>query len=316
MASLLDFEKSLQPLEQELESARRQDGNHAKSQERVTRLRQTIDTRLEELYGHLTPWQKVQVARHRERPYTLDYLQWAFSDWVELHGDRSFGDDRALIGGPAILSGRSVMVAGTQKGRDTRENVERNFGMPHPEGYRKAERLMSQAERLGLPLVTLIDVPGASAGLPDEERGQAESIASSIATMLALRIPSVAVVIGEGGSGGALAIAVADRILMLEHAIFSVASPEGAAAILWHDAGKAAEAAQNMRITAKDLCDLGLVDEIVAEPLGGAHRDHAAAARSVGDAVTQALDELDRLPVGDLLEARYHKYRDIGFYQE
>ncbi|PZS00302.1 MAG: acetyl-CoA carboxylase carboxyl transferase subunit alpha, partial [Chloroflexi bacterium] len=182
MASLLDFEKSLQPLEQELESARRQDGNHAKSQERVTRLRQTIDTRLEELYGHLTPWQKVQVARHRERPYTLDYLQWAFSDWVELHGDRSFGDDRALIGGPAILSGRSVMVAGTQKGRDTRENVERNFGMPHPEGYRKAERLMSQAERLGLPLVTLIDVPGASAGLPDEERGQAESIASSIAT--------------------------------------------------------------------------------------------------------------------------------------
>jgi acetyl-CoA carboxylase carboxyl transferase subunit alpha len=206
------------------------------------------------------------------------------------------------------------MVIGHQKGRDTRENVERNFGMPHPEGYRKAERLMRQAERLGLPLVSFVDTPGANAGLMDEERGQAEAIASSLATMLALRVPTVAVVIGEGGSGGALAIAAADRILMLEHAIFTVASPEAAAAILWRDATKAPDAAQSMRITAQDLEQLGLIDQIVPEPLGGAHRNYAAAAKSVATAICEALMELDEMGLDERLDRRYRKYRDIGFY--
>jgi acetyl-CoA carboxylase carboxyl transferase subunit alpha len=269
---------------------------------------------LREIYADLTPWQKVQVARHRERPYTLDYLQWSFSDFVELHGDRRFGDDPAIVGGPALLDGRSVMVIGHQKGRDTRQNVERNFGMPHPEGYRKAERLMRQAERLGLPVVTFVDTPGANAGLADEERGQAEAIASSIATMLSLRVPTVCTVTGEGGSGGALAIAAADCIIMLEHATFTVASPEAAAAILWRDSGKAPEAAENMRITAQDLQELGLVDAIVPEPVGGAHRDPAGTTKAVATAISEVLAGLERLPTDELLSRRHHKYRDIGFY--
>jgi acetyl-CoA carboxylase carboxyl transferase subunit alpha len=244
----------------------------------------------------------------------LDYLQRAFSDFVELRGDRSFADDRALIGGPALLDGRSVMVIGQQKGRDTKENIERNFGMPHPEGYRKAERLMRQAERIGLPVVSFVDTPGANAGLVDEERGQAEAIASSIATMLSLRVPTIAIVIGEGGSGGALAIAVGDRILMLEHAILTVASPEAAAAILWRDAGKAADAAENMRITAQDLEGYGLIDRVVPEPLGGAHRDYTAAAKTLAGAISETLSELEALDPDERLERRYRKYRDIGFY--
>ncbi|GAC1465467.1 MAG: acetyl-CoA carboxylase carboxyltransferase subunit alpha [Chloroflexota bacterium] len=316
MTNLLDFESGIRSLEQDLETARRRGNHHNGSAGTEASIRAAIDERLSELYQHLTPWQKVQVARHRERPYTLDYLQWAFADWVELRGDRRFGDDRALIGGPALINGRSVMVIGMQKGRDTRENVERNFGMPHPEGYRKAERLMQQAERLTMPVVTLIDVPGANAGLMDEERGQAEAIASCIGSMVGLRVPTVSLVIGEGGSGGALAIAVADRILMLEHAIFTVASPEAAAAILWRDAANAPEAAQNMKITAQDLCGLGLVDEVVPEPLGGAHRDHPAAAKTVAEAITRTLQGLEVVPIDELLEQRYHKYRDIGYYLE
>jgi acetyl-CoA carboxylase carboxyl transferase subunit alpha len=208
------------------------------------------------------------------------------------------------------------MVIGQQKGRDTRENIQRNFGMAHPEGYRKAERLMRQAERFGMPVVTMVDTPGANAGLTDEERGQAEAIASCIATMLSLHVPTITVVIGEGGSGGALAIAAADRILMLEHSVFTVASPEAAAAILWRDSAKAPEAAENMRITAQDLRSFGLVDEIVPEPEGGAHRDYAAAAKTVGDAVSAALDALSQLTVERLLEQRYRKYRDISFFLE
>lgn len=314
MSSTLDFESGLEPLERELETLRR-DGNGA-SGEQEARLKAAVEDRLREIYCQLTPWQKVQVARHRERPYTLDYVQWVFSDFVELRGDRSFADDRALVGGPAVLDGRSVMVIGHQKGRDTRENVERNFGMPHPEGYRKAERLMRQAERFGLPVVTFVDTPGANAGLADEERGQAEAIASTIASMLSLRVPTVSVVIGEGGSGGALAIAVADSILMLEHAILTVASPEAAAAILWRDAARAADAADRMRITAQDLEGQGLIDQIVPEPLGGAHRDHATTAKRVSQAISAALHELERLSRTDLLERRYRKYRDIRFFQE
>lgn len=311
MSSLLEFESSLVPLEHELEVARKTNGH---GPERELHLQASIDGRLREIYGELTPWQKVQVARHRDRPYTLDYLQQAFTDFVELRGDRRYADDRAIVGGPAILEGRTVMVIGVQKGRDTRENVERHFGMPHPEGYRKAERLMRQAERLGLPVVTFIDIPGAHAGLEDEERGQAEAIASSIAVMLALRVPTVATVVGEGGSGGALAIAAADRISMLEHAVFTVASPEAAAAILWRDSAKASEAAANMRITAQDLLGFGLIDEIIPEPLGGAHRNPAQVTKDVGAAISQTLQQLEALPVEALLEQRYRKYRDIGFY--
>lgn len=311
MSSLLEFESSLVPLEHELEVARKSNGHGT---EREVRVQATIDGRLREIYDDLTPWQKVQVARHRDRPYTLEYLQGAFSDFVELRGDRHFADDRAIVGGPAILEGRTVMVIGMQKGRDTRENVERHFGMPHPEGYRKAERLMLQAERLGLPVVTFIDIPGAHAGLEDEERGQAEAIASSIAVMLALRVPTVACVVGEGGSGGALAIAAADRILMLEHAVFTVASPEAAAAILWHDSAKAPEAAANMRITAQDLLGFGLIDEIIPEPLGGAHRNQTQVTKDVGTVISRTLRQLESRPVEALLDERYRKYRDIGFY--
>jgi acetyl-CoA carboxylase carboxyl transferase subunit alpha len=307
LVSLLDFESA------ELEAIRKRahrDGIGAEQ------LDGALEARLSELYRNLTPWQKVQVARHRERPYSLDYLQWAFTDFVELRGDRRFADDRAIVGGPATLNGRSVMVIGQQKGRDTRENIQRNFGMAHPEGYRKAERLMRQAERFRMPVVTMVDTPGANAGLTDEERGQAEAIASCIAAMLALNIPTVTVVIGEGGSGGALAIAAADRILMLEHAVFTVASPEAAAAILWRDSAKAPEAAEHMRITAQDLRSFGLVDEIIPEPEGGAHRDYPAVAKTVADAVSRSLDALCDLSEERLLEQRYRKYRDISFFLE
>jgi acetyl-CoA carboxylase carboxyl transferase subunit alpha len=302
-------------LEHELEAARRHgEGNGTVAE--TERLQEAIQSRLRDIYGQLTPWQRVQVARHRERPYALDYLQLGFTEFVELHGDRSFADDRAIVGGPALLEGRSVMVVGHQKGRDTKESVFRNFGMPHPEGYRKAERLMRQAERMKMPVVTLVDTPGANAGLADEERGQAEAIASSIATMLSLRVPTVCVVIGEGGSGGALAIAVADRICMMEHSVFTVASPEAAAAILWHDANKAADAAQSMKITAADLKSYGLVDDIIPEPVGGAHRDPAGAVKSVTAAIAKALTGLEQCSPDELLDQRYHKYRDIGFYLE
>jgi acetyl-CoA carboxylase carboxyl transferase subunit alpha len=316
LSSPFDFERDLQPLERELENLRkRRDGNGTQA-EQEERLKGAINDRLREVYSRLTPWEKVQVARHRERPYTLDYLQLVFSEFVELHGDRGYADDRAIVGGPAILDGYSVMVIGHQKGRDTRENVDRNFGMPHPEGYRKAERLMTQAERMKLPVVTFVDTPGANAGLMDEERGQAEAIASSISTMLALRVPTVSVVIGEGGSGGALAIAVADRLLMLEHSTFTVASPEAAAAILWRDSAKAPDAAASMRITAQDLYGMGLIDEIVPEPVGGAHRNVAAVAADVGRAIKSSLEALDRLSVDELMDQRYGKYRDIRFYAE
>ena len=312
---MLEFESVLKPLEHELEVARRKEQSNGSSQEQA-RIQEAISQRLEEIYGRLTPWEKVQVARHRERPYTLDYLQWAFSDFLELRGDRSFAEDRAIVGGPALLDGRSVMVIGHQKGRDTKENLQRNFGMPHPEGYRKAERLMRQAERLGLPVVTFVDTPGAHAGLEDEERGQSEAIASSISTMLALRVPTVCVVIGEGGSGGALAIAVADRILMLEHATFTVASPEAAAAILWHDSAKAPDAAASMKITAQELHELGIIDRILPEPLGGAHRDPACAAKTVADALREEIASLEALPPEELRERRYRKYRDLHFFAE
>ena len=273
----------------------------------------------------LRPWERVQLARHPDRPYALDYVGAIFEEFVELHGDRLFADDPALVGGPARLGGRPVMVLGHQKGRDTKDNALRRFGMPHPEGYRKALRLMKQAEKFGLPVVALVDTPGADPTLPSEERGQALAIATNLLEMARLRVPTVAAIIGEGGSGGALAIAVADRVLMLENAVYSVVSPEGCASILWKDAKLAPEAAAAMKITAEDIWRFGIVDEVVPEPPGGAHTDPAGAARALGQALGRALDELERsyggradeaLDVDRLLHARAAKYREIGVFED
>ena len=261
-------------------------------------------------------WARVQLARHPDRPYTLDYLALAFADFTELHGDRQFGDDAAIVGGLASLAGRTVMVIGHQKGRDTKENLLRRFGMARPEGYRKALRLMRQAGKFGLPVVTLVDIPGADPSLAAEERGQAFAIAENLLAMLQLRVPTVSAIIGEGGSGGALAIGVADRVLMLENAVYMVASPEAAASILWNDGGRGAEAAAAMKVTAPDLLGFGVVDAIVPEPVGGAHTDHAAAARLLRDALVEQLAELDRLAPDERLAERAARYRRVGAFEE
>jgi acetyl-CoA carboxylase carboxyl transferase subunit alpha len=259
-------------------------------------------------------WERVQLARHPQRPYTLDYLQLAFTDFLELHGDRLFGDDAAVVGGLAMLEGRTVMVIGHQKGRDTKDNVLRRFGMARPEGYRKAMRLMRHAEKFGMPVVTLIDIPGADPSLVAEERGQAFAIAENLLIMSRLRVPIVSVIVGEGGSGGALALGLADRVLMLENAIYTVASPEAAASIMWKDGGRGPEAAEAMKITASDLLGFAIIDAIVAEPPGGAHTDHAAAAQALQQAVVGQLAELDRLSIDDLLAQRTQRYRGIGVF--
>jgi acetyl-CoA carboxylase carboxyl transferase subunit alpha len=263
-----------------------------------------------------TPWERVQLARHAQRPFTLDYLQLAFTEFVELHGDRMFGDDAAIVGGPAVLDGRTVMVIGHQKGRDTKENLVRRFGMALPEGYRKALRLMKQAEKFGMPVVTLIDIPGADPSLVAEERGQAFAIAENLLAMSGLRTPIVTAIIGEGGSGGALALGVADRLVMLENAIYSVASPEAAASILWKDGGRGAEAAAAMRITARDLLRFGIVDVVVPEPAGGAHLDPVAAAHNLKAALIAQLAALGELALPELLEQRTRRYRNIGVFTE
>lgn len=267
-------------------------------------------------------WDRVKLARHPARPHALDYVHELATDWVELHGDRSFGDDQALIGGLATIAGRTVMVLGNQKGTDTKENITRNFGMARPEGYRKAERLMRHAQKFGLPLLTFIDTPGAEPGIGSEERGQATAIAESLLAMADLSTPSIAVVIGEGGSGGALAIGVADRILMLENAIYAVASPEACAAILWKDAGRAAEAAETMRVTAADLAGFGIVDEVIPE-LVPAHERPREAMRATGTAISRHLDDLLReYPREDpgasdrLRRARHERFRQIGVWRE
>lgn len=264
----------------------------------------------------LTPWDRVQRARHPQRPHSLDYIFALCEDFVELHGDRRFGDDAAIVGGMATFGERTVMVVGHQKGSDTRENMKRNFGMPHPEGYRKAQRLMRQAEKFGLPVICFVDTPAADPNKESEERGQANAIAESILTMTALRTPIVATVIGEGGSGGALAISVADRLLMQENAYYSVASPEAAASILWRDAGRAPDAARALKLTAQDLHALGIIDEIVQEPAGGAHTDAQAAIATLGARIAAHLDELCAQDLHTLMERRYAKYRAIGRYQE
>ncbi len=269
---------------------------------------------LREVFGTLTPWEKVHMARHPNRPTALDYI-FRFDRFDELHGDRQYRDDPAIVGGFALLRGRAVMAIGQQRGRDTKENLRRNFGMPAPEGYRKVRRLANLASRWGLPIVTLVDTKGADPGISSEEHAQSEAIASCLHEFTQARVPIVATVIGEGGSGGALALAIADHVIMLEHSTYSVASPEGCAAILWSDAGKAEEAAARLKLTAQDLQRFGIIDEIVPEPLGGAHRDAGPVVARVLGAIDEALSRLDGLPAERLLEERYEKYRRIGTWR-
>lgn len=318
MTARLDFEEPLNELRRQIADLEKKLSVHPDDRLslELEALRRELQDMRRELYRALTPWQKLQVARHPDRPYTLDFVKHIFTDFVELHGDRSFADDPAIVGGPARLDGRPVMVLGHQKGRDTKEKMRRNFGMAHPEGFRKAQRLMRQAEKFGLPLISFVDTPAASPTLQDEERGQAWAIAESLLTMAALRVPVLVAVIGEGGSGGALALGVGDRILMLEHAVYSVASPEAAAAIVWKDHSFAPKAAEALKITAQDLLALGVIDRIVPEPAGGAHSDPALAAEYLKAALLEELAALSGIPGETLAEQRYEKFRRIGYVIE
>jgi acetyl-CoA carboxylase carboxyl transferase subunit alpha len=282
----------------------------------IERLRNTLRKETAEVYGNLSRWQRTLVARHQDRPYTLEYVEALMSEWVEIHGDREFADDAAIVAGLAEFRGRHVAVIGHQKGRDTKERIWRNFGQPRPEGYRKALRVMKLAERFRRPVLTFIDTAGAYPGLDAEERGQAEAIARNLEEMAVLEVPIIVTITGEGGSGGALALGLGDRVFILEYATYSVISPEGCAAILWKDQEKKAEAAEAMKLTAPDLLALGVVDEIIPEPQGGAHTDPAATCRRVGDVVERALAELERLPVKELIDQRYQKFRGLGAYDE
>jgi acetyl-CoA carboxylase carboxyl transferase subunit alpha len=313
----LEFEKPIAELERQIDELKRlATQRELDVQREIAPLEEKLALLRSEIYRNLTPYQRVQVARHPRRPYTLDYLHSVFSDFVELHGDRLFRDDPAIVGGLARIDGQSVVVIGQQKGRDTKDNLRRNFGMPHPEGYRKALRLMKLAERFGLPVVTLIDTPGAFPGLGAEERGQAEAIARNIEEMAVLRTPIVAVIIGEGGSGGALAIAVGDRVLMFENAIYSVISPEGCAAILWRDASLRERAAESLKLTAPDLIGLGVIDEIIPEPPGGAHADPDAATAALAPVLKRHLAELVRVRPEKLVRRRAEKYLRMGKFEE
>ncbi|MDH3309757.1 MAG: acetyl-CoA carboxylase carboxyltransferase subunit alpha [Gammaproteobacteria bacterium] len=313
----LEFEQSIADLEAKIEALRYADkGGAININEEINKLSAKSRKLTESIFHSLTPWQISQLARHPLRPYTLDYITHAFTDFEQLHGDRVFADDHAIVGGLARLDGRPVVVIGHQKGRDTREKVRRNFGMPRPEGYRKALRLMRMAERFRLPLITLIDTPGAYPGVGAEERGQSEAIARNLYEMARLHVPIVSAVIGEGGSGGALAIGVCDRLLMLQYSTYSVISPEGCASILWRSADKAAEAAQAMGITAESLNRQGLVDEIVPEPLGGAHRDMVAMAKTLKSSLIATLNKLGAIPIERLLEQRYERIMHYGEFEE
>jgi acetyl-CoA carboxylase carboxyl transferase subunit alpha len=315
--NFLDFEQPIAELEAKIEELRHVTaGAGVNVQDEIGRLQAKSDQLTRNIFSRLSPWQITQLARHPQRPYTLDYLRLAFTEFEELHGDRMFGDDQALIGGPARLDGEPVMVIGHQKGRDTKERVRRNYGMPKPEGYRKALRLMHLADRFGLPLVTFIDTPGAYPGLEAEERGQSEAIARNLFEMAKLRVPVVSVVIGEGGSGGALAIGVCDRLLMLQFSTYSVISPEGCASILWKSADKKETAAEAMGLTADRLRTLGLVDELIAEPLGGAHRNPAVIASSVKDAIARQLRELRAKSRETLLAERSRRIAGFGVFTE
>jgi acetyl-CoA carboxylase carboxyl transferase subunit alpha len=313
----LDFEQPIAELEAKIDELRFVgDDSEVNINEEVARLKTKSESLTKSIFSKLSAWQIAQVARHPCRPYTLDYLEIISPDFQELHGDRMYADDLAIVGGVARIDDRPLMIIGHQKGRDTKERVRRNYGMPKPEGYRKAQRLMRLAEKFSLPVVTLIDTSGAYPGVSAEERGQSEAIASSLYLMAGLRTPIVSVVIGEGGSGGALAIGVSDRLLMLQYSIYSVISPEGCASILWKSADKAQDAAEAMRITADSLAKFGLVDEVLEEPLGGAHRNPAAMAETIRTAITLQLDELAALSIEQLLEERQQRLAGFGQFKE
>jgi|Deesub1362B_J571_1020462.scaffolds.fasta_scaffold00289_27 acetyl-CoA carboxylase carboxyl transferase subunit alpha len=315
----LEFEKPLQELEQRIEELRRLTNGQGPDielrqlEERARKLRRQI-------FSNLTPWQKTLIARHPDRPYTMDYIKLITDDFIELHGDRRFSEDPSVVGGIGSIDGMTVFIIGHQKGRGTRERIERNFGQPHPEGYRKALRLMKMAERFRKPVLTLIDTPGAYPGIGAEERGQAEAIATNLMEMSMLRVPIISVVIGEGGSGGALALSVADRLYMLYYSIYSVISPEGCAAILWKKDGEVttvefAKAAETLKLTADDLKGFEIIDDIIPEPEGGAHRDPETTARNIKEKVMESFEELSRLPTEELLQKRYEKLRKIGKFR-
>jgi len=313
----LDFEKPLVDLENEIDHLRRFSmDKQIHFGEQLRNLEEKLQRLQKEIFSNLTPWQITQLARHIDRPKPSYYVRTVFEGFLELHGDRNFGDDPAVLAGLSRFNRKAVVIIGHQKGSDMKEMVYRNFGMPHPEGYRKALRLMKMAETFRKPIVTMIDTPGAYPGVGAEERGQAEAIARNLRAMAMLRTPIVVVVIGEGGSGGALAIGVGDRILMLEYSIYSVISPEGCAAILWKDGGKGKVAAESLKLTSPDLHRLGVIDEIVREPPGGAHRDPEAMAESLKETIGRHLRELEGIPIDDLLTARYEKFRRIGLFLE
>ena len=312
MRDYLDFEKPIRELEEKIEKLASAESHKSGTQDEIRKLRTKLAQVEHQLYTTLTPWQRTQLARHPQRPTTLDYINELSREFLELHGDRSFGDDRAIVGGFARFNDRSVMIIGHQKGKTLKERMQRNFGMPNPEGYRKALRLMRLAEKFGRPIITLIDTPGAYPGIGAEERGQAEAIARNLFVMSRLSVPIISVVIGEGGSGGALALGVSDRILMLEHSVYSVISPEGCAAILYDDPSKVPDAAASLKMTAQDLVGLGIVDEVIPEPLGGAHRDPRAMCDRVAKTLANQLYALVELPTDQLIAQRDQKFRKIG----
>lgn len=315
--SFLDFEQSIADLEAKIEQLRFvQDDSAVDISEEIGRLEKKSAQLTKDIYAKLTPWQISQVARHPQRPYTLDYIQHIFTDFEELHGDRAFADDHAIVGGLARFNGQPVVVIGHQKGRDTKEKIYRNFGMPRPEGYRKALRLMKLAEKFAMPVMTFVDTPGAYPGIGAEERGQSEAIGRNLYVMAELKVPVIVTIIGEGGSGGALAIAVGDTVQMLQYSTYSVISPEGCASILWKSADKAPDAAETMGITAQRLKTLGLIDRIVNEPLGGAHRDHVAMANNLKKTLQESLNQLSGLATDALLAQRYERLMSYGRFKE
>jgi len=312
----MDFEKPIVELEKRIEEIKKLSTDDLNLDADLAIFKKRVEQMREEIFENLTRWQTALVARHINRPFTQDYINLMFTDFIELHGDRNFGDDHALICGMARFDGQPVIVIGHQKGRDTKEKVYRNFGMPNPEGYRKALRVMQMAEQFKLPVITFVDTPGAYPGIGAEERGQAEAIARNLREMSCLRTPIVTCITGEGGSGGALAVAVGNRILMLEHSIYSVISPEGCAAILWSDGTKGEQAADALKLTAKDIIKLGVIDEIIQEPVGGAHRDHEQMAKSLKEAISRNLAELNKMTTEQLIDDRYNKFRAMSQFIE
>ncbi|MCC5844900.1 MAG: acetyl-CoA carboxylase carboxyltransferase subunit alpha [Verrucomicrobia bacterium] len=314
---VLPFEKPILELEKKMSELRSfSEDQNIDMKSEVERIEQKILETKQKIYSGMSPWQKVQMARHPMRPYTRDYINLITTDFQELHGDRLYRDDRAIIGGVARFNGRAVMVIGTQKGRDTKSNLECNFGCPYPEGYRKALRLMKMADKFGMPIISFIDTPGAYPGLESEERHVAEAIAVNLREAFLFKVPFISIVIGEGGSGGALGIGVSNRILVLEHSYYSVISPEGCAAILWKDRAYADKAAENLKLTATDLIDLKIADDVVPEPLGGAHQNPEATAKSIATLVAKHLAELDAMTIEERIQDRYDKFRAIGVYDE